>query len=497
MSEKRYTEKQVHQFLQNMQGAFQTALYRRMAMLRQAGIGDGMGRDYDREFKFPKFISKEMYKHLYDRNAVANRVVTLYPQACWLSDPIVYDYEKPQESEFEKAWKALAKKHNLYTFLKRADILSGIGAYGVILLGIDDRKPLHEPVEGVTHDTENLKQGKHKLLYLNVFPHTQVTIKKFDSDVTSPRYGQPEMYTITFAAMENTSELESGQLGTREQNVHWTRIIHVADNRESSETFGVPRLQVVFNAVLSHLKITGASGEMFYWGAMPGLAIESTDKDGTGGKFDVESTMQQLDYYFNGMQRFIGLDNAHANSLSPQAIDPGPHARIQLEDICIFLGCPLRVFMGSEAGHLASDQDQESWNNNVMERENKYVGPLMVRPLAYRLVQIGALPVPKDNTFTIDWPDLNTDTESERADVLVKRTQAYSTYANGRLPEVIPPQQYMTVMDSMDEEEARGIIAAAAALNAEHEDEHDDNDPDGWDDDDDDDEPGAAVVVRN
>ena len=73
----------------------------------------------------------------------------------------------------------------------------------------------------------------------------------------------------------------------RTADVHWTRILHVADNRKTSEIFGMPRLHVVYNNVLEIKKITGSSGEMFYKGAYPGYAIEAVDDVTSGVQLDL------------------------------------------------------------------------------------------------------------------------------------------------------------------------------------------------------------------
>ena len=376
------------------------------------------------------------------------------------NSPKIYDQDVPSDSEFEKAVETVFTKHHVFGFLKRIDQLSGIGNYGVLLLGVSDGKALHEPIDDIEEEIpETLKQGNYKLLYLRAFSHGQVEISQTENQTDNPRYGQPTMYRIQF----NTSDhdLEGGNIDMRTADVHWTRILHVTDNRKTSEIFGMPQLQVVYNNVLEIKKITCSSGEMFYKGAYPGYAIEAVDDVTSGVQLDLESMKHQMDLYENQLQRWIGLTNAHVNSLSPQAQSPKDHISTQLEQVTIALACPMRVFMGSERGELASTQDAEAWNNRLTERMRSYLSPFLVEPLVIRLIQIGSLPVPKNGYFKVTWDDLNTQTENEKADVANKWLSNISSYISGGVESLVAPHDALQLYGNMTEDETRGVLDRA------------------------------------
>jgi hypothetical protein len=435
------------------------SLYRRAATL---GLGNEINtspatRDYDQMFGYPEVINKMMYKRLFDRNGIAHRVVALHPSECWLNPPQIFDQDIPSHSDFEVAFEQLNLKQNCFSVLKRIDVLSGVGNYGVLLFGVSDGKELDQPVDCVSHETDTLERGEYDLLYMRPFQHAQVQIAQTEWDTTSPRFGQPTLYQIQMNAVDH--DIEGGLNDLRTITVHWTRVLHVADNRETSELFGVPRMQLVYDNVLDIRKIRGSSAEMFYQGAYPGLAIEAIDDITSGAQLDMDSMRKSLELYANGMQRWFGLTNAHANSLSPQVQSPADHIRINLEEICIALGCPMRIFMGAEAAHLASDQDAAAWNNRLMERMQNYLTPYLVRPFLARLVQIGALPAPRNGVFKVEWNDLNTMTEGERYSVAQARLGLMQTYATTpELKEMISPEDMLQVFVGMSEEEAEGIL---------------------------------------
>lgn len=131
------------------------------------------------------------------------------------------------------------------------------------------------------------------------------------------------MYRIQFQPWD--VELDGGFTDMSMQEVHWTRVVHIADNREISEIYGVPRLQLVYNACLDLEKIFGSSGEMFYKGAYPGFVVEATDNLLNTVQLDSESIRQEVEKYENNFQRWMAIKNAHINALSSSYADPAGH----------------------------------------------------------------------------------------------------------------------------------------------------------------------------
>lgn len=108
-------------------------------------------------------INPEFYRTLYEREAIAWRAVRLMALESWQVSPLVYESEDPEVvTPFEKAWDKLGTALRgeqcwfaqevgspVWDALKRADILSGIGHFGVLMLGFSDGKNLDQPVDGV------------------------------------------------------------------------------------------------------------------------------------------------------------------------------------------------------------------------------------------------------------------------------------------------------------------------------------------------------------
>ncbi len=122
---------------------------------------------------------------------------------------------------------------------------------------------------------------------------------------------------------------------------------------------------------------------------------------------------------------------ASAKLLAGQVSDPTAQIAVQREAICLKKGIPVRIFLGSERGELASSQDKDTWNGRLHGRQVGYLTPKVIIPLIDRLIQAGVLPKPKDGKFFVDWPDLSTLTSEQQAAIALQRTQALVAFISG------------------------------------------------------------------
>jgi hypothetical protein len=429
-------------------------------------------RDYDDECGYPNTITKWQYRRQFDRDPIANRVVSIFPVESWQNAPIVFETEDLEHfTPFEIAWEEVgdllqgpswAKDpdlHPVWSYLERADILSGIGAYGVLLIGVDDGKDLQEPVEE--------KQGS-KLIYLRAFDHSLVVIASYEMDENNPRFGQPTAYDIEFSdpSQEELHMMAPGVPSTAEQTaphvskrVHWSRCIHLVDNLISSEVIGQSRLYTVWNNILNLIKLYGGSAEMYWRGAFPGLSIETYPELGMDAFLSTEQKQeqrQQMEQYQNGLQRFLTMQGMSVKSLAPQVVDPRVQIDVQLEAICINKATPKRIFLGSERGELGSTQDANAWNDRMQHRQGNYIVPRVINPLIDRLIMIGILPQPKQ--YTTKFPDLESSTALEKAEVAAKRTEALIKYIQGGGMSLIEPLDFLVKILNVPLDEAKQML---------------------------------------
>lgn len=416
-------------------------------------------RDLNAECGYPLALTTNDYRQMWERDGIAARVVSVYPEECWASDPDVYETDDAKETEWEKQWDLLCKEHNLLHYLERIDILSGVGQFGVLLFGIDDGQELDQPVDGMDEKGET-KGGekKRELLYLRTFDESLVTIHQFEADVKNPRYGQPTMYEIKFQDPSVNQNSASTTTESVSKKVHWHRVLHVADNRTSSEVFGTPRLRCVFNRIADIMKVLGGSAEMFWKGAFPGIVFE-VNPDSAGAEIDPVAMREEFDRYQNGLQRYLATSGVTAKSLGVQVASPEAHFNVHLQAITIAMACPLRIFMGSEAAHLASTQDKETWNVRLMKRITKYVIPMVLRKCIARLMSLGVLPYIEE--YITKWKSLNNPSEKDKADVAKVWVEVMAQYITAGIDTLIPPDLFLTMFMDMTTEEADAILEAA------------------------------------
>lgn len=487
-------------------------------------------------------IPIQSYRQVYDRDCIAARVVEVMPLESWQVQPSIYEDEDSEiETAFEKAWRDVHKSlHNSYapkggrqnsyyqdeegsliwSYLLRLDIVSGIGHYGVLLLGINDGRDLREPVEGFEtldsqaylgtegqygpnpyypytqgYDETTREQirravdrkaakegygrddgttpsqyqltpgimepdpdGKRKLIYLRVFDESLAQITRYERDANNPRFGLPVMYLCIFNDPKNDPSSAAG-LPVASAHVHWSRLIHFADKLGSNEVLAYPRLKQPWNRLIDLMKLYGAAGEGYWQQAFSIISGETNPQLGGDVTIDRKGIDQQMAKIREGLKRHLISAGMKWSTLAPQPSDPTAFKDTFIEAVCILGGYPVRVFKGSERGELASSQDDGKFNDRLKHRQNFLLTPRMIVPFVDRLIQMGVLPEPKG--FSVKWPDLESDTDAEKATISLTRTQALQAYVSGNLEAVMTPMDYLTRIMQFAHDEAEAIVEAA------------------------------------
>jgi hypothetical protein len=437
-------------------------------------------RNIDGDCGYPTgYIDPKIYWELYQREPIASRVCEVYPKESWQVQPTIFELEDAStKTQFEEAWDALGKQLRgeqsfyqeeeasvVFDFLCDADIKCGIGHYAAILLGFDDGAPLDQPIElidaGKPAKASASSNGtSRRLLFMQVYPETAVQINSLEADMQSPRYGLPTEYDISMMDPLEFSSLGMGaSLPSSRASVHWTRVVHISE-------YGVlhtPRQRPVLNRLLDLRKLYGGSAEMYWRGAFPGYAIKTQPQLGADVDINREDVKQQLTDYSNALQRFLVLMGMDITALAPQVSDPSGQIDKILECICIQLGIPKRIFMGSERGELASTQDDQAWNDRLKQRQLGVITPRIIIPFVDRLIATRVLPRPAKG-YRVSWPDLTSKSDEEKAGIATQRTQAVSAYVAGQLETTLAPMDFWTRIMGFTEDEAQSIIDNAEEL---------------------------------
>lgn len=391
-------------------GLIATLNHWRRALARFAS--GGSKRDYDYVFDYPSdaALDSRYYRQLYERGGIANRVAKAYPQSTWREMPTLCDDVKDaKDSEFSKAWDTFCEKKRLGHYMERADRLNCLGQYSLLFIGSAGKT------------TEPLVKGG-KILYLQPYAEHSVSISKWDTDTESERFGLPEQYTLQTADYQSASN--SG--ASRSIDVHYSRVLHISESLEQSETYGTPLLKPIINYLVDLKKVAGSSAECFWLTAHRGLFL-GIKSDGYVDDEMLKAVREQAEEFTDQLKRVVVGANMDANALVSDVPDPTANVDKLIALIAGTTGIPQRILTGSEQGQLASGQDEGNWASRIDERRGKFAGPMMVKPLAELAIFLGELPEPKGE-WKVDWPKASGISETERAAIAVQKTTALKNY---------------------------------------------------------------------
>lgn len=397
------------------------------AMLR-TDVASALGEMYggDREvydvLGYKHDIEATDYRAKFQRQDIARRIVEKPAKDTWKRPPEVTD-DPDNETEFDKAVERLVDEHNLWNLLTRADIATGIGEYGIIFIGFADGQPLDEPVN------EGVISGIDDISYLSPFAQDRVVDWELgrdkDLDPSDPRYNKPVEYTISFSDVDDDPDDEDFW-----EDVHWTRVIHIAENRVESDLKGAPRLEPVYNRLDDLEKVVGASAEMFWGGADRKLQFDIDSDDASNiPTSQLEGLDDEVSKLVHDMQSHIKTINTDVEVIGGEEPDPSGVIDEILKFISGAKGIPQRILTGSERGELASSQDRATWFGNIESRQISFAEPEMLRAILDRFIRFGALPEPLNSIYDVNWPNLFELTEVEKAEVMNKRAQALNKAA--------------------------------------------------------------------
>jgi len=438
----------------------------RAALFSKLGESYEGKRDVYAALGYKKNLVYDDYYAMWAREGIGKRVVKAFPEASWRGIPeITIPDKKDKASMFLTEWKSLVKKIRIWHYLKKIDILSGIGQFGVLFIGFSDGKALKEPVSKLADSASTLTVN-----YLQAYPQGKVEILEVESNHKDPRFGQPTKYSITLQSnLSNQSTHDS--VATE---VHWSRVIHVAEEKEDSEVYGTPRLESVFNYVKNIEKVGGGDAEMFWLGAYQGLFF-NVDKD-----VEITNTddlNDEVEEFVHGMKRHGVFQGVEVKSVAPAIAQVWEHLKAPLTLISGAKGIPTRILTGSERGELASVMDENNWNTRVDERRTDFAEVDILRTFIDRLVLFGVL-VPSE--YEINWPALEADDAKRKSEIEKLKTESYSLYVTSGLHELMPFEMYLRVVMSYTEAQVQELQVTYGdfALTDDDEDDMDDEEND-------------------
>ena len=409
------TVKQAFNYVANTSGgtfAGTSGLARRMGHLYEGQ------RDMFQILGYPKQLTIDMMLRKYKRGGIAARIIEKPAKDTWRLEPEVYDTESHEDTSFSVAYRKLCKQSKLVHFLRRADVLTGIGEYGLLFLGVaDNTTDLSEPINV---DAVN---GIDDLRYLTPYGQHQVQDwvlgRDAGLDETNPMYNKPVMYSIDVSDPKDShSDI---------QMIHYSRLIHFTEDALESDIRGKPRLRPVYNRLLDYDKVVGGAAEMFWTGADRKYHFNVKDGYADLSPKMLDKLDEDVQKLVHEMQSYIKTAGVDMNVISGEDPDPTGVKEAILSSIAGTIGMPQRILSGSERGDLASTQDKANWFGTVEDRQNNHAEPNMFRSTVDRLIAIGVLPEPREDEYYVVWPSLFELTDKELAEVQKIRAETLQT----------------------------------------------------------------------
>ena len=355
----------------------------------------GTIRDTYTALGYPARLSPEVYRDSYERDDIAARIVDAFPRATWSGGVSVVDNPDPKISTpFKDESDALYKRLSLASSLMRADILSGLGDWSILWM-VSDGQP-------------NTPLQSNKIHYLSPVGQDKASIKSSVKDVTDPRFGLPEFYTV---------RTDAGSF-----DVHWSRVLHVASGRLDSRVKGMPELQSVWNRLEDLRKVVGGGSEAAWRRMDPGVVFD-LDKDAEIDPQEEDDFSDQVDEFYHGFRRYITSRNLKPTPLTAPVHNFGSNIKAIASIIAGAKGIPMQMLLGSELGMASAKKDGENFDQRAAERQLMFGEPL-VRELTDGFIAQGTLPEPVDNSYTVVWPSTDSVDETDKSLITERLTRS-------------------------------------------------------------------------
>lgn len=415
-------------------------LTNRLALASQMGFQYRGARDLYQALGYPTRLTYDDYYARYLRQDMAKAIIDRPVKASWKGALSVIEDVKPTNTQFETEWNKLFEKLKLKSLFIRADKLTGIGEYSIILLGLNDVRSnddFKNPVK---------KSNGLKLLYAKPVGQAAATIDRFDENITSERYGLPLLYKVKTSVPGTLKGHKQMEL-----TVHYTRVIHLVEDVLEDEVYGTPRLQAVYNRLMDLEKLVGGDAEMFWRGARPGYTGK-LDPDFQITSEGMEELKNQIDEFEHNLRRILVNEGVDYQALQQQIADPRSHVEVQMQMISAVTGIPKRILTGSERGELSSAQDKQEWVSYVASRREEQNEPMILRPFIDRCIDIGVLPKPKNGKYLIVWDKLFSLSDMDKVNMGKVRAMALREYSmNPMAQELMPFDLFCEFFLNMDQ----------------------------------------------
>jgi len=365
-------EKTKTDILQNAFSEFNTLAPRYIA----ASLGTQFknNRDFYQVFGWESNISSSLLYSIYKAHGIAKAVNDTPVTTTWRYYPTVKG-----SSSFETSMGLLNKRIKLFDTLKKADRLSGVSFYSIIVLNIKNQ----------SYKSKLRSFQMKNLTSVSVYADHEVQIIPYLDEKTKSRYG-----------------IKAYKIGMVE--VHPSRVIHVAENSDNGVQ-GQSRLAPIYNQLMDMWKISGSTAELYYISAS--LLLNAKAMDGFKvNKGDATELQDGLLEVVNKMKGFLITNGFEVENIAPDITSPKDSWDVMEKFISSTSAIPRRVLFGSEMGELASTQDQSTYYERIESRQTNHVTPNIINTFIDKCMVFSDL---EFSDYDVTWQKLSALSEKD------------------------------------------------------------------------------------
>ena len=353
-------------------------------------------RDFYTVFGWERRITSLLCYSMYKTYGVARAINDIPVDTTWRYYPKI----NSSNSDFVSQFNALDKRLNLMKEFKRADRLSGIGTYSIMVLNIKGQK----------YESKLTSFKLENLTGIKVYHEAEVEIEQF-IDKTGARYG-----------------IKSYRIGV--EQIHPSRVIHIAE-KSDDDVIGQSRIGIVYNQLNDMIKISGSTAELYYITAS--LLLNAKAVEGFKvNKADAEALQDKLYELVNRMKGFITTSGFEIQNIAPDITSPKDSWDVYEKTLSSTSGIPRRILFGSEMGQLASTQDQTTFYERIQSRQVSYINPDVIGALIERLMAYSDLVIAD---YEITWGKLSALSDKEVSESVAQYARAIKDMYESGMPE--------------------------------------------------------------
>ena len=422
------------------------------------GITHEGDRDTYKIFGWPRQPVFDDYENLYYRT-IGGTAVDKICDDTWKKPPRISE-DGNVETPFAREANKLFLELGLWGWLNAADKLANIGRFSLLTF----------IVEGESDWGQEIDRKESKIVKVSIFSEGNVTHIEHNNDLNSPRYTEPERYTI--APYKDGEMIGDSSMGS--DPIHHSRMIHMLANPMGNRVYGRWGMERAINAIMSFELAGGSAAEAFFRNIRRSAFYE-VDPRGRVDANAIQEMKDEITAYVNEWRNDLLLQGVKPHQIPPHVVDPTGQFRTGGQWVAASFDMPYRKLFGNEQGQLASEGDDRAWANRIAARQTAVVEPFMLRPVIDWLIKNGAVPAPASEGYHIgeqgasgnwSWPPIAEDSEKTKSEIALNRSNTFLSIARGRiaipisdgearmlagLPEEVP-DDYESILDEEDDD---------------------------------------------